>query len=287
MKPAAFRYHRPSTVAEAAAALGEGEEAKLLAGGQSLVPLLNLRLAQPTDLVDLSGVQRLDGIVRERGAIRVGAMVRQADAERDDRVRDAAPLIVAALGHVGHPQIRARGTVGGSVAHADPAAELPAALLALDGEVVAEGPNGRRTIAAEDYFEGIMTTSLAPDEVLVEVRIPDQGSDGVWGCTEIARRRGDYALAGAMVTARGSGGAIEESRVVLFSVAGVPLRMPSVENVLAGRSIQDAGVRREAAKIASEELEPATDLHATPEFKRHLAGVVVRRALEQAAEASA
>ena len=287
MKPAAFRYHRPSTVAKAAAALGEGEEAKLLAGGQSLVPLLNLRLAQPTDLIDLSAVEGLDRIERERGEIRIGAMVRQADAEHDDQVRAAVPLVAAALGHVGHPQIRARGTVGGSVAHADPAAELPAALLALGGEVVAEGPDGRRTIAAEDYFRGIMTTSLAPDEVLVEVRIPEQSEDSVWGCTEIARRRGDYALAGAMVTARANGGAIEDSRVVLFSVASVPLRMPSVEKVLAGRSIQDADVLREAAKVAAEDLDPASDLHATPEFKRHLAGVVVRRALEKAAGARA
>ena len=287
MKPAAFRYHRPSTVAEAAAALGEGEEAKLLAGGQSLVPLLNLRLAQPTDLIDLSAVEGLDRIERERGEIRIGAMVRQADAEHDDQVRAAVPLVAAALGHVGHPQIRARGTVGGSVAHADPAAELPAALLALGGEVVAEGPDGRRTIAAEDYFRGIMTTSLAPDEVLVEVRIPEQSEDSVWGCTEIARRRGDYALAGAMVTARANGGAIEDSRVVLFSVASVPLRMPSVEKVLTGRSIQDADVLREAAKVAAEDLDPASDLHATPEFKRHLAGVEVRRALEQAAGARA
>ena len=287
MKPAAFRYHRPSTVAKAAAALGEGEEAKLLAGGQSLVPLLNLRLAQPTDLIDLSAVEGLDRIERERGGIRLGAMVRQADAEHDDQLRDAVPLVAAALGHVGHPQIRARGTVGGSLAHADPAAELPAALLALGGEVVAEGPDGRRTIAAEDYFRGIMTTSLAPDEVLVEVRIPEQSEDSVWGCTEIARRRGDYALAGAMVTARGNGGAIKDSCVVLFSVASVPLRMPSVEKVLAGRSIQDADVLRKAAKVAAEDLDPASDLHATPEFKRHLAGVVVRRALEKAAGARA
>ena len=284
MKPAEFRYHRPATVSEAAEILAEGEDAKPLAGGQSLVPLLNLRLSQPTDLVDLGGIEGLDDITNEGGAIRIGAMVRQATAERDQNVRDSAPLLFAALRYVAHPQIRARGTVGGSLAHADPAAELPAALLALEGAVIVEGTDGRRTIAAEDCFRGFLTRALAPDEVLVEATVPVQRSSERWGCTEIARRRGDYALAGAMVTVRTNGEAIEDSRVVLFSVASVPLRMRSVEDALAGRSIADPDALRDAARVSSEDLDPSTDLHATPEFKRHLAGVVVRRALEQAGE---
>lgn len=282
MKPAPFAYHSPTTVADAVEMLGRGDEAKLLAGGQSLVPLLNMRLAQPTDLVDLGAIRGLDEIERDEGVVRIGAMVRQAQAERSEEVSAALPLLTAALRHLAHPQIRARGTIGGSIAHADPAAELPAVLLALGGELVVEGPAGRRTIQAADFFQGFLTTALEPDEIIVEVVIPAQQPGTGWGCVEVARRAGDYALAGAMALLRIDGGTVEDARIVAFALAETPVRAVAAEQVLIGRPFGPDAMA-EAGSAASEQIDPGDDLQSSGKYRRHLASVVVTRALEQAA----
>jgi carbon-monoxide dehydrogenase medium subunit len=282
MKPAEFTYHRPASIAEAVQLLAVCEEPKLLAGGQSLVPLLNMRLAQPTDVVDLARIDGIDEIVHEDGVNRVGAMVRQGQAERDRELERRVPLLIAALRQIAHPQIRSRGTVGGSIAHADPAAELPAVALALGAEMIAEGRHGRRVIGAADFFQGFLTTALDYDEVLVEVRFPDQIAGDGWACVEVARRRGDYALAGAMVVLRASDGVVADSRIVGFSVGDVPIRAHEAEAELAARPLGDAAWSAAAAAAAAP-LSATDDLQATGAYRRHLAAVVVRRALEQAA----
>jgi carbon-monoxide dehydrogenase medium subunit len=283
MKPAPFDYHRPTTVAEAVQMLGDGEEVKALAGGQSLVPLLNMRLAQPTDLVDLATVDGLDQIARDGDLIRIGAMVRQAQAKRSEEVSAGLPLLTAALGHLAHPQIRSRGTIGGSIAHADPAAELPAVLLALGGEVVIEGPAGQRTVQAPKFFQGFLTTALEPDEILVEVAIPAQEAGAGWACVEVARRGGDYALGGAMALLRIDDGVVNDARIVAFALADVPLRVTSAEQVLIGQPF-DEEVKAAAGTAASEQIDPSADLQSTAAYRSHLASVVVTQALEQAAE---
>ena len=203
MKPAPFRLHRPTTVAEATAVFAEyGDDAKVLAGGQSLVPLLALRLTRFEHLVDLNGVAALRGIEREDGALRVGAMVRQAEAERSDDVATSAPLLHRALPHIGHFQIRNRGTVGGSTAHADPASELPAVASALDAEMEVTGPTGTRTVAARDFFQSMWTTALEPDEILTAIRYPVWESRCGFAVEEFARRSGDFAIAGVACGAR-------------------------------------------------------------------------------------
>jgi len=269
MKPPPFE-HVPVESAEAAvAALAEhGDEAKVLAGGQSLVPLLNMRLARPGVLVDVNRAHGLDGL-EANGALTLGALVRQADALESSVVLEQAPLFAAALRHVGHPATRNRGTLGGSLAHADPAAELPAVLLALDGEVDALGPAGERTIAAEALFTGPFTTALAPDELLVRVRLP-LSSGRPCGFTELVRRPGDFALAGAAVC-------VGPARIVFFGLGGEPSRAAGAEKLL------DAGAgATEVAAAATRDLDPVSDVHADGEYRRRVAGVVLRRALAEA-----
>jgi carbon-monoxide dehydrogenase medium subunit len=281
LKPAPFSYLAVESVEEAVAALREhGDEAKVLAGGQSLVPLMNLRLAQPRVLVDVNRVRELDGISRN-GSLEIGAIMRQLAVERSSEAQAVAPLLVRALGHVSFPAVRARGTVGGSVAHADPAAEIPAVLLALGGEVVARGPSGTRTIAADDLFEGYFSTALAPDELLTQVRFPL--AERRTGFVEVARKAGDFALVGcAAAVALDAGGACTEARIALFGVADRPLRAVDAEQALAGRRLDDADARAEAGRAAAAGLTAKGDGHASAEYRREVAGVVVRRALEQA-----
>jgi len=283
VKPAPFKYLRAGSVEEAVAALAEhGEEAKVLAGGQSLVPLMNLRLATPGVLVDVNGIAELSG-VRANGALELGAMTRQLAAERAPATAAAAPLVAEALRHVAHVGVRSRGTVGGSLAHADPAAELPAVLVALGGEVVARGPGGERTIAAEELFAGYFTTSLGPDELLTAVRVPRADGALRTGFAEVARRPGDFALAGAAVAVRlGADGSCESARIALFGVADRPLRARGAEEALARRTLDDAALR-DAQDATSEGLETRGDGHASAEYRREVAGVLVRRALAQAA----
>jgi carbon-monoxide dehydrogenase medium subunit len=269
VKPPRFAYVAAASVDEAVGALaGGGDEAKVLAGGQSLVPLLNMRLARPALLVDVNRVPGLDGIHAD-GRLELGALVRQSDALASADVLESAPLLRAALRHVGHPATRSRGTIGGSVAHADPAAELPAVLLALDGEVVAVGPGGERAIAVEELFLGPFTTSLGPAELLTAVRVPLQGSRR-FGFAELARRHGDFALAGVAVL-------LDPARVVLFGVGGAPVLALEAEQAL------DAGAGAdEAAELATRGLEPVSDVHADGDYRRRMARVLVRRALQQA-----
>jgi CO/xanthine dehydrogenase FAD-binding subunit len=269
VKPAAFAYCAVATVAEALTALADGgEDAVVLAGGQSLVPMLNLRLARPALLVDVSCVSELAGI-EANGDLRLGAATRQADALRSPAVAERAPLLVEALRHVGHPATRSRGTVGGSIAHADPAAELPAVLLALDGEATVVSAAGARTIPAASLFLGPFTTALAVGELLTGVRVPAPPAGARHGFAEIARRHGDFALAGAAVVV-----APGRARVALFAVAPAAFRATDAERALA----QGAGAE-EAARLAAVAADPAGDAHATAAYRREAARVATLRAL--------
>ncbi|MEZ5101608.1 MAG: FAD binding domain-containing protein [Thermoleophilia bacterium] len=287
MKPASFRYAAVETVDEAVALLAEhGDEAKVLAGGQSLVPLMNLRLAEPGLLVDVNRVAGLDGIAAN-GVVELGATARQADVERSPAVAAAAPLVVRGLQRVAYPTVRARGTIGGSIAHADPAAELPAVLLALGGEVVARGPGGERTIAADDLFRGYFTTALAPDELLVRVRVPAAAPGLRVGLDEVARKQGDFALAGAAVAVEvDEAGTCRSARVAVFGVADRPIRLAAAEQALVGRPLADAAARDEAAAAALA-LDTRGDGHASAEYRREAAAAMVRRALAQATDGGA
>jgi carbon-monoxide dehydrogenase medium subunit len=282
MKPPPFAVVLPESVDEAVGALREhGDEAKLLAGGQSLVPLLNMRLARPSVLVDVNAIPGLDGVHRN-GGLELGATVRVARLERDPDVAAAAPLLAEAVRHVAHPAIRTRSTVGGTIAHADPVAELPAVLVALGGEVVARGPGGERAIAADDFFRTYFTTALEADEMVVAIRLPAAGGRRT-GFAEVARRHGDYALVGAAACLEtGGDGTVSAARVVLFGAGDRPLRASAAEAALAGRPLGPESAA-EAASAAAAELDPPGDVHASSAYRREVAGVVVRRALERAA----
>jgi carbon-monoxide dehydrogenase medium subunit len=284
VKPPAFDYVAPGTLDEATSALRDNPDAKVLAGGQSLLPLLNFRLAQPALLVDLRRVLDLDGISNADGHVRIGAMVRQRRAEESGVLADRCPLVGAALRWVAHPQIRSRGTVCGSIAHADPAAELPAVLVALDGRVRAVGPEGERWIEAADLYRTFFTTSLAADEILAEVELPAVPARTGTACVEIARRAGDYAICGAVAqVSLADDGVIAEARLALLGVGSRPHRAGRVEAALAGAPAEPGAIE-DAAQAADEGLEPLEDIQAGADYKRHLARVVARRALEQALE---
>jgi len=277
VKPPPFRYLRPDTAEGVLDALAEyGDEAKLLAGGQSLVPLLNFRLARPTVLIDLQLVDTLRGIERREGTCVVGAMTRQSEAERSQDLRSSCPLVGQALALVGHLQIRNRGTVGGSVAHADPAAELPAVVLALDAELIVRGSAGDRSVPAAEFFVGPFTTALGPDELLTHVRFPATlGARTMF--LELARRSGDFALAGVCAIDRGARGSADVA-LVGIGVGGSPVRLSTAEATVHGRELTDEVVR-EAAEAASAAVDPPTDIHADSDYRRELLGVLVRRAL--------
>lgn len=280
MKPPAFDYVAVDTLDEAIALLAEhGDDAKLLAGGQSLVPLMNMRLAQPRVLVDIAHLDALAGI-ECNDALSIGATTRQSAVLRSAEAADTAPIVQAALRHVAHTAIRNRGTFGGSAAHADPASEIPAILLALDAELVVAGPNGRRTIPACDFFVTLFTTQLAADEVLVEIRIPAGGRDRAWAFDEVAPRHGDFALVGTAVVAEAAGDReVSSARVVLFGVADKPIRAVEAEQFLAGRSLADEEAAREAGRLAAAPLDPPSDTHAPGRYRQEVAAVLVERAL--------
>jgi len=286
LKPAPFDYVAPRTVAEAVDHLGRhGAEARVLAGGQSLVRLMNTRLATPAVIVDINRVEGLDAIAVENGSVRIGALARQRAAELSDVVRAEAPLFAEAGGHVAHPSVRRRGTVVGSIAFADPSAELPAALLALDGEAIVSGPAGERTVAAADLFTGAFATSLAPGELITAVRIPRQTaprSGSAW--VEVSRRHGDLPVCGAgAVVTLDDGGAIASARVALCGVGATPVRASAVEEALAGAEPTDEAIAR-AADRAARDLDPPSDPHGSADFRRHLAVVMTRRSVQRAAE---
>lgn len=283
MKPPVFEYTAVSSIDEAVAELGQhGDAAKLLAGGQSLVPLLNMRLATPERLIDLNRVAELAYITVRAGGLAIGAMTRQRAVERSALAATHVPLLGDALPWVGHFQIRNRGTLGGSLSHADPAAELPAVALCLDARFTARGPAGERTLAAGEFFRTQLTTALAPTELLTEVWFPatPRGSGSAW--VELARRHGDYALVGVGVVVTLAGDRIREARLALTGVGDRPLRAREAEARLAGES-PTPSVLAEAAEAVRRAIDPGSDIHATAAYRRHVAGVLTGRAIRLAA----
>jgi carbon-monoxide dehydrogenase medium subunit len=277
VKPAPFAYKKARSLAEAVALLGEHKDARLLAGGQSLIATLNMRLSTPSLLIDINGISGLDGIAGKGGAIEIGALVRHAQAERSETIAKHAPLIARALPHIGHAAIRNRGTLGGSIAFADPAAELPACLLALDGEVDATGPKGKRTIKADDFFKGLFETALGPQDVLIAIRMPAATKDMRVGFAELARRHGDYAIVGLAACAHADGKSLADVRLAYFGVGATPMRAKKSEAALASGDVE--------AAVAALDLEPQDDVQATAAIKKHLAGVLLRRVAMQLMEA--
>lgn len=281
MKPPPFEHHVATSLDEALSLLAEhGDESKVLAGGQSLVPLLSLRLARPEQLVDINRIDELATIGNGEG-LRVGATVRQRTVERSAEVAKANPLLAEATRHIGHAAIRNRGTVGGSVAHGDPAAELPAVLLALDGEVEVRSTRGERLVAAADLYSGFLTTALEPDELLTAVRFRAWPSGAGWSFQEFSRRSGDFAVAGVAVLLRLDGGTVAEARIALSGVDQTPVRVPVAEAALVGQAPSEE-LWAAAASDGVAELDPPSDLHGTSGYRRHLAGILIRRALQEA-----
>ncbi|NUK21633.1 FAD binding domain-containing protein [Streptomyces lunaelactis] len=282
MIPAAFDYARPQTLDEAVRTLADGgEDAKVLAGGQSLIPILRLRLAFPELLVDVGRIAELRGVREEADALVIGAMTTHHDVIHDPLVRSHAGLLAAATETVADPSVRHRGTLGGSLSHADPAGDLPAVLLALDGEMVAMGPQGRRTIPAREFFTDYLQTALRPDELLVEVRVPKSDN---WGYhyekfNQVAQA---WAIVGVAAMVRRDDGHLVESRVALTNMGATPLRASATEEALAGADADPAAVAR-AAESAADGTRPASDLSASPEYRDHLARVLTRRAVLAAA----
>lgn len=277
MKPAPFRYARPRTLADTVRALADaGGEGKILAGGQSLVPMLNMRLARPSIVIDLNGVEGLDVIAPSAaGGLRIGALARHADLAASPLVRERAPLLAEASRHIGHAAIRNRGTLGGSLAHADPAAELPAAVVALDASLVVVGHGGTRMVPAADFFVGLLTTALEADEILTEIHVPPPR--GAWGFAEVARRAGDFALVGiAAVLMPGS-----SARIVAFGVGEGPVRLRAAEAVLMG-AVPKGDRAHTAGLAAREACAPSDDVHASAAYRRHLAGVLTEEVLSDA-----
>ena len=270
MIPAQFDLKRASSAAEAISLIGEyGDEAKLLAGGHSLIPLMKLRLAQPSMLIDIGRITDLSYIKDAGSHIAIGALTRHMDVEKSDIVIQHVPLLAHAASHVGDAQVRHRGTIGGSLAHADSASDLPATTLALGATYVAQGPNGTREIAAADFYKGFLESALAPDEMLTEIRVPKMNGAS-WGFQKFNRRAQDWAIVGVAAWKRGT-----ESGVALVNMGSVPVLATSVATAIAGgASIADA------AQLAAAEAEPQSDLNASAEYRVHLAQVLVRRALE-------
>ena len=280
MKPPPFEYHAPGSLPEALELLASlGSEAKVLAGGQSLVPLLNLRLARPAHLVDINNLAELGEIKAVDGGIAVGALVRQRAAERSDLVRERCPLMAEALPLIGHPQIRNRGTVGGSLAHADPASELPAVAAALNADLVIRSVRGERVVKPEEFFVSFLTTSLEPDELLVELRLPAWQPGTGWAFMEISRRHGDFAMVGVASTVRlAADGSVAEARLAYTGAGGAPIRAHEAERKLIGQAPTES-VFADAAEAAAAATDPPSDIHATAAYRRHITRVLTRRAL--------
>jgi CO/xanthine dehydrogenase FAD-binding subunit len=280
VKPPEFEYARPTSIAEAVAMLQPADgDAKVLAGGQSLVPLMNFRLAAPSRIVDINRIPELSFVDVADGVLRLGTMARTRTLELDPLVRQTIPVLAAAAPWIGHVQIRNRGTVGGSLAHADPAAELPAVCLMLDAAIIARGPAGEREIPASGFFGGFMTTALEPDELMVEVRIPIRTGDR-WGFREFAQRRGDFALAGAVVSIVAAGTAVERARVVVFGTPHRPIRSEAAEAILVDGGTQREAIAAAASRAAEDAAAEESRLDAT--YRRTLMETMVRRALEDA-----
>jgi carbon-monoxide dehydrogenase medium subunit len=284
MKLPPVDYEAPRTVSEAVELLAEHlDEASVLAGGQSLIPLLALRLAHPAVLIDINGVDELSGVSAADGWVSIGAMTREYVAEESGTITQAVPLLAAALPLIGHEAIRSRGTVGGSLAHADPAAELPAVARALDAEFVVRGPSGERVVPAAEWFEGYLTTSRLPDELLVEVRFPAARRGTGVSFQEVARRHGDFAMVGLAASVTLSDGVISDARLAFAGVSDVPVRAAGAEDLLAGER-PSAELFDEAARRAAGDIDPPADLHGSAEYRKKVAAALVRRGLREAVD---
>jgi CO/xanthine dehydrogenase FAD-binding subunit len=282
MKPPKFEYHAPRTVDEALALLGRyGGDAKVLAGGQSLMPLLNFRLARPAALVDLNRIPSLAFIEESGGRVRLGAMTRQRTIEFSPVVAQRLPLLKEATRWVGHLPIRTRGTVGGSIAHADPSAEYPAVLTALEGEVVARGAKGERVIRAADLFRTYLTTNLAADEILTEVRLPAMAAGTGYALEEFSRRHGDFAIIGIAAVVVRDGQRCKTARLATAGAGPVPVRLRAAEEILERDGLGEAAIEA-AARKATELVDPDSDIHGSADYRRHLTGVLTKRALVRA-----
>jgi carbon-monoxide dehydrogenase medium subunit len=271
MIPARFDYEVAGSVDEAVELLGSRDEAKLLAGGHSLLPLMRLRFSRPSLLVDIGRLSDLSYVRDDGDAVAIGALTRHHDVAGDSTLRDGCPIVAHTAGQIGDPQVRHRGTIGGSLAHGDPASDLPAVILALDAELVARGPDGERTIAAADFFTGYFATALGPQDVLTEIRVPKVGGAG-WAYEKFVRRAQDWATVGVAVVRRNG-----STSVALTNMAQVPLRASGVEEALASGADAEA-----ASERAAEGTNPSSDTFGSAEYRKHLAGVLVRRALERA-----
>jgi carbon-monoxide dehydrogenase medium subunit len=276
VKPAPFAYARAKSVEHAIELLARPDgEARLLAGGQSLIATLNMRLSAPKLLIDLNGVGGLSGIAVKNGMVEIGALTRHVEAERSADIAKHVPLIALAMPHIGHAAIRNRGTIGGSIAFADPAAELPACALALGAELDIAGPKGKRTVKADDFFKGLFETAIGPQDVLTAIRVPTATADTRMGFAEFARRHGDYAMVGLAASANGNGEKLSDVRLAYFGVGNTPVRAKKAEAALAGGDV-DAAV-----KALASDLDPHDDVQATAAAKKHLAGVLLRRVVKQ------
>jgi CO/xanthine dehydrogenase FAD-binding subunit len=283
MKPASFDYHAPTTVDEALALLqANGPDSRLLAGGQSLVPMMNFRLAAPPVIVDLNRIPDLAYIEQRGDTVCIGAMTRQRAVEFSALVADRLPLLSAAIKLVGHLPTRSRGTIGGSIANADPAAELPMVLQALDGAVVVRGPKGQRTIAASDLFQDAMTTSIAADEILVEVRLPAMPAGAGFAVEEFARRHGDFAIAAVTAVIVREGEGCTKARIATAGITSHSQRLSAAEQVLEQHGLGESAVAQ-AAEIAAGTVEPLSDRHASAAYRRQLTQVLTERAVRRAA----
>lgn len=285
MKPAPFLYHAPETLDEALALLAEhGDEAKVLAGGQSLVPTMNFRLAQPSVLIDLNRVDGLDTIREDdNGGLSIGAMTRQRAVERSALVAERAPLVHETMPFIAHPQIRNRGTFGGSIAHADPAAELPAVMLALEADFVLRSARGERRLPASRFYTGLFETALEPEEILVDVAIPGLPPGTGWAFREVSRRHGDYALVGAAALLTLGGGVCTGARITFLSVGEGPTEAVAAGRGLRGQPLTEDAVEAAAETASTTDIDPPADIHASEAYRRHLAKVLTRQVLNTAA----
>ena len=286
MKPASFEYYAPDSIEQALDLMRQyAGDAKILAGGQSLVPAMNFRVVQPSVLIDLNRVTELSYVREDDRVIRIGAMTRERQLEFNALISRWAPLLKEAAPHIAHPQIRNRGTIGGSIVNADPAAELPVLMLALSARLKAKSVSGERWIDAQDFFMGMFTTALEPDEILVEIELPASPPRTGWSFMEVAPRAGDYALMGvAALVTLDQNGKCEGAKLVYLNAGEGPMEAKEAEKLLIGESLNDRLIESSASKASETEINPFGNIHTSPEFQRHLANVLTKKALKQATQ---
>jgi CO/xanthine dehydrogenase FAD-binding subunit len=286
MKPAPFEYHAPDSLEQALDLMSQyAGEAKILAGGQSLVPAMNFRIVQPSALIDLNRISGLGYVREEDRVLRIGAMTRERELEFNPLISTWAPLLAEAAPHIAHPQIRNRGTIGGSIVNADPAAELPVLMLALGAQLKAKNVSGERWIEAQNFFMGMFTTALELDEILVEIELPASPPRTGWAFLEVAPRAGDYALMGvAALVTLDQNGKCERAKLVYLNAGEGPVEAKEAEKLLIGESLSEGLIESTASKASETELNPFGNIHTSPEFQRHLANVLTKKALKQAVQ---